>query len=189
MRKVIFQMMTTLDGVINNPENFMTDVGDDLYQDISDVYAGLDTLFMGRATYKEMVGYWPGAEADESSPELQRNFARKMNSMKKYVFSTSDDELEWNNSETVRVSGDDDIVAFTDELVAKPGMDIVVAGGTRIAQTFIAHDLIDRYHFFVYPVVLGSGEPWFKRITTKRDLTLISTKGYQNGVVGLYYGK
>ena len=82
--------------------------------------------------------------------------------------------------------GDEDIVAFVDDLKAQPGGDIHLSGGARLAQTLVRLGLVDQYHLVVHPVV-SAGASWFDGIEEKRELNLQSAAAYSNGVVGLYY--
>ena len=72
MRKVVLQMMTTLNGRLDDPSAWMSGVPDDLYDDIDRAYAAFDTIVVGRTTYEEMAAYWPGAEADADGSETSR---------------------------------------------------------------------------------------------------------------------
>jgi dihydrofolate reductase len=149
--------------------------------------ASFDTVLVGRVSYDGMFAYWPGAETEEGGSPINKSVAQKMNAYKKYVFSTSaDGPLEWNNAELVAVSSDQDIVTFVNALKARPGSDIYLAGGTRLAATLARLALIDEYRLFVYPVV-SPGAAWFDQIEDQRGMQLISATPYQNGVVGLYY--
>jgi dihydrofolate reductase len=155
MRKVVFQMMTTLNGRLDDPDAWISGVSDDLYSEIDRVYGTFDTVLVGQTTYEEMFAYWPGAETAEGGSEISKSMARKMNSYKKFVFSDANQKrmLEWNNAEQVLAHSDEDIVKFINELKAQSGGDIHLSGGARLAQTFVRLGLIDEYHFFVYPVV------------------------------------
>lgn len=188
MRKVVFQMMTTLNGTINDPDGWVSGISDDLYAEINRIYATFDTILVGRATYAEMVSYWPGAASDSTSTEIVKSMAHKMNTYKKFVFSRSPKEqpLEWNNAELVSVQSDDDLISFVTKLKNQSGGDIHLAGGAGLAQSVIRLGLVDEYHFFLYPVV-ANGSTWFDQLETKSDLKLVSTTAYENGVVGLYY--
>jgi dihydrofolate reductase len=188
MRKVVLQMMTTLNGRLDNPDAWVPGISDDLYREIDRVYGTFDTILVGQTTYEEMFAYWPGAETEEGGSEINKSMARKMNSCKKFVFSNGDEKkaLEWNNAEQVLAHSDEDIIEFINDLKAQPGGDIHLAGGARLAQSIIRLDLVDEYHFFVYPVV-SVGAAWFDQIENKRDMELLSATSYENGVVGLYY--
>jgi len=188
MRKVVLQMMTTLNGRLDDPDAWVTDISDDLYREIDRVYGTFDTVLVGRTTYEEMFAYWPGAETEEGGSEINKSMARKMNSYKKFVFSNGDEKktLEWNNAEQVLAHSDEDIIKFINDLKAQSGGDIHLSGGARLAQSIIRIGLVDEYHFFVYPVV-SVGAAWFDQIEDKHDMDLLSAAAYENGVVGLYY--
>jgi len=188
MRKVVLQMMTTLNGRLDDPDAWVPGISDDLYREIDRVYGTFDTILVGQTTYEEMFAYWPGAETEEGGSEINKSMARKMNSYKKFVFSNGAEKkaLEWNNAEQVLAHSDEDIIRFVNDLKAQPGGDIHLAGGARLAQSFIRLGLVDEYHFFVYPVV-SVGAAWFDQIDNKRGMDLLSATPYENGVVGLYY--
>jgi dihydrofolate reductase len=188
MRKLVMGMMTTLNGRLDDPNAWVTGIPDDLYAELDRVYETFDTILVGHTTYEEMFEYWPGAEAAEAGSEISRSMARKMNAYKKYVFTGASEklELEWSNAEAVSAHGDEEIVAFIEELKAQEGGDIHLSGGAQLAQTLIRLDLVDRYHFVIHPVV-SAGAKWFDAIQEQRAMELVSATAYSNGVVGLYY--
>lgn len=188
MRKVVLQMMTSLNGRIDDPDAWVTGISDDLYAEIDRIYATFDTVLAGQATYAEMSAYWPGAADEAGASEVTKSMARKMNTYKKYVFSGGNEkrELGWNNAEQVLIHSDQDIITFVQGLKAGQGGDIHVAGGARLAQTFVRLGLVDEYHLFVYPVV-SLGATWYEQIGSAPPLHLLSATTYESGVVGLYY--
>ena len=188
MRKVVMGMMTTLNGRLDDPDAWATGVPDDLYAELDRLYGTFDTILVGRTTYDEMFEYWPGAEADEETPESGKSMARKMNSYRKYVFTGGDgtSKLEWSNAQLVPVSSDDEIETFVNDLKSQDGGDIHLSGGARLAQTVIGLGLVDRYHLVMHPVV-SPGAGWFSQIEERRPMELVSATSYSNGVVGLYY--
>lgn len=202
MRKVVLAMMTTLNGRVDDPDAWMTGIGDDLYRDIDGRYAGFDTVLVGRATYEEMYAYWPGAETEDvpvgglrdaapaaaEGAEINKSMARKMNSYKKFVFSRAKakEPLAWNNSELVLAHTDEDVVRFVRELKAQPGRDIHLAGGALLAQSFVRLGVVDECHLHVHPVV-SRGATIFDSVEGKRAMELLSTTAYEGGVVSLRY--
>lgn len=188
MRKVVLAMNTTLNGKVDDLSAWFDGVPDDLFAEIDRALTGFDTVLVGRVSYEGMSAYWPGAETEEGALPLNRSVARKMNAYKKYVFSsaTADRPLEWNNAEPVAVGSDQDLISFVSQLKTRPGSDIYVAGGARLAGTLARLALIDEYRLFVHPVV-SPGVAWFDQIEDQRDLQLVRVTPYQNGVVGLYY--
>lgn len=188
MRKLVMQMMTTLNGRLDDPDVWVTGLPEDLYAELDRLYGTFDTILVGRTTYEEMFAYWPGAETADGSSESSKSMARKMNTYKKYVFTGAREKpaLEWNNAEAVPAHGDEDIAAFVNELKARPGADIHLSGGARLAQTLVRLCLVDQYHLVVYPVV-SAGARWFDGIEEQRSMELLSATAYSNGAVGLYY--
>ena len=65
MRKIVFQMMTTLNGRLDDPIVWVKGVGDDQYRAIDRLYASYDTVLVGRTTYEEMAAHWPGALSEK----------------------------------------------------------------------------------------------------------------------------
>jgi dihydrofolate reductase len=186
MRQLVMQMMTTLNGRLDHPEEWVPEIPGDLYAEIDRIYDSFDTVLVGRTTALEMAQYWPGAETDESEPAVARSMARKMNTYKKYVFTRSREPLEWSNVELVSPDGDEAVAAFVEALKARPGGDIHLSGGAQLARTLIRLGVVDRYHLYVYPVV-SPGAGWFGEIGGQQGLELHSATAYSNGVVGLYY--
>ena len=188
MRKIVLQMMTTLNGRLDDPMAWVHEVGDDQYRDIDELYAGYDTVLVGRTTYEEMAAYWPGALSESVGTETNRTMARRMDDYRKLVFSRSGRHRlsGWNNVEPVVAATVDALATFLAGLKSEPGGDIHLSGGASFAQTVIGLDLVDEFHFFVYPVV-SPGASWFARLPDKLDLQLLGAKTYQSGVVGLHY--
>jgi dihydrofolate reductase len=188
MRKLVMGMMTTLNGRLDDPNEWTSEIPDDLYGEIERRFETFDAILVGRTTYDEMFEYWPGAETAEGGSEIGKRMARKMNRYTKYVFSGANEqtELEWENAEQVLAHGDDDVTRFVNELKSRSGGDIHLAGGAQLAQTCVRLGLVDEYRLFVWPVV-SPGSRWFDPIDAQRHMRLASTIAYSNGVVGLYY--
>lgn len=188
MRKIVLQMMTTLNGRLDDPMAWVHGVSDDQYRDIDHLYAGYDTVLVGRTTYEEMAGYWPGALSETVGTETNRSMARRMHAYRKIVFTRSGGHKlsDWNNTEQVVVESDAALAKYLTELKAQPGADVHVSGGATLAQAVIALDLVDEFHFFVYPIV-SPGVPWFAKLRDKRELKLLTSSSYESGVVRLSY--
>ena len=187
MRKVVFQMMTTLNGRLDDPDAWVTTVDDEQFKEIDRQYERFDTLLVGKPTYIEMQAYWSTAGDAPDASAVIKSMARKMNAYKKYVISDAQttDTLNWNNTQQVAAHSDGDIIRFINELKDQQGGDIHLAGGARLAQSIVRLGLVDEYHFFVYPVV-SKGASWFDRIKEKREMKLLAVHSYGD-IVGLYY--
>ncbi len=104
-----------------------------------------ESHLLGRVTYESFAGAWPQREGP---------FADKVNSMPKYVVSSTLDELEWNNSTVVGA----DVEAAVAKLKADTAGPILVAGSRTLAQELLRKNLIDELRLMIFPVVLGSGD-------------------------------
>jgi dihydrofolate reductase len=186
MRKLVLAMMTTLNGRLDDPDQWMTGVSDDHYKEIDRGYGTFDTILVGRVTAEEMFEYWPGARGEEGAGESQQRMAEKMHAYKKYVFTTDPDlKLEWHNAEPVVVSSDDEIRSFVEDLKAQPGGDIHLSGGARLAQTLVRLGLVEEFRFFVFPVY-SPGASWFGQLESQKTLELISSTAFESGAVAVY---
>lgn len=188
MRQVILGMMTTLNGRLDQPFEWVDAVGDDLYRHINQQAATSDTLLVGRTTYDEMVGYWPGALASGEGTDSNRAMARHMHDTEKLVISRSGSRaLEpWHNSRQVVVESDAALIRFIDDLKGRAGGDIHLSGGAGLARSMVRLGLVDAFNFYVFPTV-SPGVSWFADIADKRDMVLSKATAFTGGVVGLSY--
>jgi dihydrofolate reductase len=115
--------------------------------------------------------------------EGEKEYARRLNAMRKIVFSRTLPGVEWNNSSLVKEVLPEEIAKLKQE----PGGDMLIYGSASIVRTLTNHGLIDEYQLLVHPVILGSGKPLFQDIKERRRLKLVKTKTFPSGVIGLYY--
>jgi dihydrofolate reductase len=187
MRKVIATEFYTVDGLMSDPEDRMdwvaADFGPEMGKAVGGAYARADTLFLGAVTYKIMAAYWPTAATNPDADEGDAEFAPTMNNIKKIVFSKTALTPEWSNSEFRPEINADDIK----KMKRASGKDMLIAGSASIVQQFTDLGLIDEYHLFVHPTILGSGKPLFKGVQGRHNLKLLEAKAFENGVVLLRY--
>jgi len=170
MRRIVVSEFVTLDGVMEDPGGaeafdrggwaFQFERGPDGDKFKLDEVLEADALLLGRKTYEGFAKAWPTV-TDEVG------FAEKMNSMPKYVVSSTLESADWNNSTVIN----GDVV----EEVAKLGGNILVAGSAQLVQTLMDHDLVDEYRLMIYPVLLGSGKRLFKDGVDQTALQLVET--------------
>lgn len=183
MRTVVYGMMVTIDGFIEGP-NHQLDwpiIDEELHQYINDQQRATDTYVYGRRMYELMEGFWPTADRDPSAPAFVVEFARIWRDMPKVVCSRTLDQVG-PNARLVR----DDVVDEVARLKQQPGKNIDV-GGAEIAAALIRHNLIDEYHLFIHPIVLGGGTPMFPALSDQRLVRLVDTHTFRSGVVFLRY--
>ena len=185
MRKIITTTWVTLDGFIAGPNEEMdwVIVDDEMGQYEDDVVSAADTLLLGRVTYQSFAGSWPDVPDNPAAQPGEKEYARKLNAMRKIVFSRTLPTVEWNNSSLMKEVLPEAITKLKQE----PGRDMLIYGSASIVRTLTNHGLIDEYQLLVHPVVLGSGKPLFQDIRDRRKLQLVKTKTFPSGVVGLYY--
>ncbi|MFA9456643.1 dihydrofolate reductase family protein [Halalkalibacter sp. AB-rgal2] len=182
LRKVILSMVTSLDGFVEKKNRDISwHVWDEEMQAYMDDFLdGVDTLLYGRRSYEMMIEYWPEAEKNERNSEEHRAFARKMNTLRKVVFSHTLNAVTW-NARIVKENIEDEILAMKQQ----EGKDIVLLAGPTLASTLIRHNVIDEYRVIVNPVVLGEGQPLFQ--ARPRAIELVSTRTFHCGNVLLVY--
>lgn len=185
MRKLIVTEFMTLDGVIEAPGGepshphsgwVMDSLGPEQDQYKMQEVLDADAHLLGRVTYESFAAAWP---------EREGPFADKINSMPKYVVSTtlSEDELEWNNCHLI--SGD--VPKEVGKLKQGDGGPILVAGSKTLVHSLIENDLVDEYRVMIFPVLLGSGLRMFPESPDKRSLKLVDSQAFETGVVVLTY--
>lgn len=185
MRKIVVSEYVSLDGVMEDPGGGEKSAhGGWSFQFWSEEAAKFkfdelfasDALLLGRVTYEGFAKAWP-AMKDEAG------FADRMNSLPKYVVSTTLHTAEWNNSRLIK----ENIVEEISRLKQQPGQDILVAGSCALVQTLIQHGLVDEYKLMVHPVVLGGGKRLFGGGTAMQVLKLVGTQTFSSGIVALSY--
>jgi dihydrofolate reductase len=177
-------MAVSLDGYIAGPrgEGGWAAPDEELHRFHNDQAQELGLHLLGRRLY-EVMAYWETAEErNPTAPQHELEFARIWKVLPKIVYSTTLEEVE-GDSRLSRGDPADEVL----ELKQKSGADIAV-GGAALASSLTAHGLIDEYHLFVTPVVLGGGRPFFAG-DTRLDLELLETRIFGSGVVYLRYGR
>ncbi len=184
MRKIVVSEYLSLDGVMEGPgpddpfklagwtmSYWSEEIGKFKFDELFES----DVLLLGRVTYQGFAAAWPG-RTDEAG------FADRMNSLPKFVVSTTLERAEWNNSQLIKKS----VAEEVSRLKQQPGKDILVAGSSRLVQALMQADLVDEYRLLVYPVVLGSGKRLF-RDGSGATLKLLEAKPFSSGVAALVY--
>jgi len=182
MRKVIYSMFVSLDGFIEGLNRNLDwhIVNEELHKYVNDQQGEIDTYLYGRRMY-EAMSYWETADKNPSSPEYEIEFAHIWKRVPKIVFSKTLERVE-GNARLVR----DNIAEEITKLKAQPGKNMTL-GGADLASTFMRLGLIDEYHLYIHPVILGSGTPMFRSPDDKMNLRLVETHPFRSGVVLLRY--
>ena len=181
MRKIIVSEYVTLDGFFAGPKGeidwFVWD--EETAQYARDLANSIDAILFGRVTYELMANYWPTPAPAAEEPVIT-NF---MNNTPKIVFSKTLEKAAWKNTIVIKEIKKEEIL----KMKQQPGKNMVIYGSGSIVSTFTELGLIDEYHIFVNPVVLGNGKPLFKDLKDRINLKLLKTKTFSSGNVLLIY--
>lgn len=176
----------TLDGVVQDPDGkegfgpggwFVEFGGKDLeeWNKIAlDEALRAEAWLLGRRSYEFFGARWRSRSGE---------LADRLNSMPKYVVSSTLSEPGWNNS-TVLTG---DVVGEVAKLKQQLDGDIVVPASYQLGRTLVEHDLVDELRLVVFPVVLGAGERLFGEVSERRPLRLVSARTVGDGLVFLTY--
>jgi dihydrofolate reductase len=188
MGRIVVTEFVSLDGVMEDPGGaegfrhggwtFKFNRGPEGDKFKLDELHAADAMLLGRRTYEGFAAAWPNIDDEEG-------FAAKMNSMAKYVVSSTltDEQATWNNTTVVR----GDFVAAVSELRQRSGGDILVAGSAQLVHGLTEHGLVDEYRLMVFPIVLGSGKRLFGDLADASVLQLGEVATVGDGVVTLTY--
>lgn len=186
MGTIIISENVSLDGVVQDPtgdEGFRVGgwfgrIGTRDHEDWAavglDEALGAEALLLGRRTYEFFAARWPFRSG---------RWADRLNSLPKYVVSTTLHDPDWNN--TTVLAGD--VVREITTLRRKVNGRIVVYGSSRLVHTLVEHDLVDEVRMMVFPFVLGAGDRLFGATSGKKDLRLVATRRVGDGLAILVY--
>ncbi|MBO2447445.1 dihydrofolate reductase family protein [Actinomadura barringtoniae] len=180
MRKIINSTYITLDGVIQDPQNWTATFFDETAGELAaeQVFAS-DALIMGRATYDGFAAAWPHME------EQTGDFGVRMNTMPKYAVSTTLKDPEWKNTTVIS----DNVVERIRALKEEPGQDIMQYGFGSVSKLMLDNGLLDELRLWIHPVFAGARTPEdvisVAGAVAKFDLA--GTRTLQSGVIVATY--
>ena len=179
-------MWISLDGFVAGPKgemDWVTGIFDEQmgkYED--DLINTVDTLLLGRVTYQGFARLWPKAADDPKMSREEKEYARKLNAVRKVVVTKTLKKLPWENSEIIKGMGKKEIEA----LKQGKGKDILIYGSASLVRKLMSLELIDEYQILIYPVAIGKGKRLFGG-GKKLSLKLLGTKSFNSGVVLVRY--
>jgi dihydrofolate reductase len=133
-----------------------------------------EAWLLGRRSYEFFAARWR-----PRSGEL----ADRLNSMPKYVVSSTLEEPGWNNSTVLK----GDAVTEVSKLKQQLDGEIVVPASYQLGRTLVNHDLADELRLVVFPVILGAGERFFGQTSDQKPMRLIGTRTIGDGLAFLTY--
>lgn len=184
MGKIVVSENVSLDGVVEDPTGveglrvggwfWETDRGEDGEKFTLDRTLGAAALLLGRRSYGFFAATWPSRGGE---------LADRMNSLPKYVVSSTLEDPGWSNSTVLK----GDVVDEVSRLKREVDGEITVLGSPQLARTLIEHDLVDGLRLMVYPVVLGAGARLFGETSDKKPVRLVDARTVGDGIVILTY--
>ena len=187
MGKIVISDNVSIDGVDQDPtgeEGFrhggwFAQVGDkdrDGFAKVAlDEALVAEAFLLGRRRYEFLAARWPSRSGE---------LADRLNSLPKYIVSSTLVDPDWNNSTVLK----GDVVTEVSKLKQELDGDIVVPGSRQLVRTLMEHDLVDELRLLVYPVVLGAGERLFAGTTGGTPLRRIGTRTVGDSLALLTYG-
>ena len=199
MRKLIVFNNVTLDGYfagVDGDISWAESGSDDAEYSafVAGNASGGGQLVLGRVTYEIFAQAWPTLTDEENwrlvkeaggepGEKAEGNpFSDRMNSIPKYVVSTSLSEVSWNNTTLLR----ENIPEEVSLLKQQRGKDILVYGSAELANSLFQHGLVDEFRLLVFPVIIGKGKRLFKE-GVRKAMVLWEVKKYTSGVLLLRY--
>jgi dihydrofolate reductase len=186
MGKIVISDNVTLDGVDQDPtgeEGFrhggwFAQVGDNDRKGFAkvalDEALGADAFLLGRRRYEFLAARWPSRSGE---------LADRLNSLPKYIVSSTLRHPDWNNSTVLK----GEVVAEVWKLKQELDGDIIVPGSRQLVRTLMDHDLVDELRLLVYPVVLGAGERLFGETSEKMPMRLLEARPVGDSLAYLTY--
>ncbi len=174
MSKLVESTFVTLDGVLSDPQKWGPAYWDDEHAGYAhDLLFSSDALLLGRKTYEVFAQAWPARSGDD--------YTDRINAMPKFVASRTLTDATWNSS----IIGKD-LVAEVNAIKDQPGENLLKFGTGELSRTLLENNLVDEFHFWIFPVVAGGGERLFEGLDLTH-LKLAGTTRFNSGIVVLKY--
>ena len=191
MGKIVISANATLDGVVQDPDGqegfelggwFHQFVGGEDLEDWAanetEEALGAEALLLGRRSNE-----WFASRMPSFGVRVSRKWADRMNSIPKYVVSSTLEDPQWSN--TTVLNGD--AVKEISELKRKMDGEILVYGSYQLVRTLIEQNLADELRLVIFPVVLGTGLRIFDETSDKKPLHLVNTRKIGDGLLFYTY--
>ena len=183
MGRLIYSMMTSLDGYVSTPDGSLdwVLVDEELHRLANDMARETALEIYGRGMYETMAAFWPYAEDDASQPEVIHEFSRIWKRLPKVVFSRSLPAVA-HNSRLERGDVATEVARLKHETDG-----ILAVSGATLAASCLRAGLVDELAPFVQPVVLGAGKPFLPTLESRLNLRLLDDRRLGSGVEALRY--
>ena len=180
--KFIYSVITSLDGYVADTKgNFDWAAPDaQVHAFVNDQERSIGTYLYGRSMYETMV-FWETAHTLPDPPPEISDYTAIWQAATKVVYSTTLPAVSSANTSLEREFNADKVR----QLKATADRDISV-GGPHLAAAAIAAGLVDEFHLFAHPIVVGGGTHWLPP-DVRLNLELLDERRFGSGVVHLHY--
>ena len=177
MRKVVLYQLLSLDGVAEEPSDWMSDGGGEVFGNLAAVIATQDDILLGRGTYDYWADYWPTSDVEP--------FATFVNTTRKHVFTSTPLTGAWANT----VVADRPPVEYVTDLKRGDGGDVGIHGSIELARSLLRADLVDELRLVVAPALAHTGRRLFDGADAGgiRKLELLESRSTAAGSLLLAY--
>ena len=180
MRKITAGLFISLDGVVENPQDWhFPYFNEQMGEAVDAQMRSADTLLLGRRTYDSFAGAWPDREKAGAEDAA---FAKKLGDARKIVVSTRGLEFAWRNSEQLKGDLIEAVTALKDEPSTSG---IAISGSVSLVRRLLAAGLLDELHLNITPVVAGRGRRLFDEPAGMLAFDLADSHTYPTGAVHL----
>jgi dihydrofolate reductase len=185
MGKIVISENVTLDGFVKDPsgtsgfpESWLGQIGDKDREEWAKINLaetiGAEALLLGRRTDEFFAARFPSRSGE---------WADRLNSMPKYVVSSTLETAQWTNATVMN----GDVVNEISKLKRELHGEIVVYGSRQLVQTLVEHDLVDELRLIIYPFLLGDGERLFGDTNEKKPMRLLENRTVGDNLACLAY--
>jgi dihydrofolate reductase len=183
MRKLKIQIQMSIDGFIAGSNGELdwtvTKWDPELRKYVYNLVRPVDCILMGKNFAAVFIDTWEKRLNDSESSDA---FARKVHETQKIIFSNSMENTAWNNTRVLK----GEFVEEISQLKQTKGRDIIVYGGTTMARSLVRAGLVDEYHLFINPVILGKGHSLFEGID-RLGMKLVYSTSFDCGITVICY--
>ena len=176
-RKVVLYELLSIDGVAEEPGDWLFDMDEVYRSNLADVIGRQDDVLLGRRTYDEWAGYWPGSTIQP--------FADFINGTPKHVVTATTPSVGWSSSTLVEAP----VTFHVADLKRRAGRDIGVHGSITLARSLLRAGLVDELRLVVAPTLAGRGRRLFDAAGTRQRFALADAQRTPSGLALLAYEK
>jgi dihydrofolate reductase len=184
-RKLKLQVQMTVNGFVGRLTgelDWMTmDWDEEIKNYVNELTDSVDTILLGRKMTDGFLSYWTDIVSRPVDPPY--DFAKKMVDKPKIIFTKTLNKLVWENTSLAKGN----LVEEINNLKKQPGNDIIVYGGAGFVSSLISNNLIDEYHLFINPVVIGNGMTIFQNVNNQVKMDLVKSISFECGIIMNHY--